>query len=313
MAAGARKVRRKSTGERDLEPAKRWLAKLVLAEPPEEPLHPDNVTIGAVRRWYFRHHVNAKIKDGDKLRDKVRDRSGPKRAFALVVVFVNKMLRENGIQEAACVGHFTLAWQQSFMIWCRDERALGNKTISTYLSYYKAGCNFAARPRIVEDARGRRREVRLLDTVPYVEDSEQKILEHTGLERSKPRDWIPSDMELAAIIDGLPMDRDHEAAFRYIVMALNTWARPEALLDLSVQTQVDFANGLVHLNPPGRAQNKKRRPPIRLTDNLRGWLLYWNVDRPLMYFGRVVKKVDARTLKEAARRAIREGRLPARL
>jgi hypothetical protein len=197
------------------------------------------------------------------------------------------------------------------MVWCRDVHELSNKTISTYLSYYKAGCNFAARPLIVEDARGLKREVRLLDTVPYIEDGEAKIAEHTGLPRSQPRGWVPTDAELAAIIDGFPQGREYEAAFRYMIMALNTWARPEAVLDLSVQKQVDFENGLVHLNPPGRAQNKKRRPPVRLTDNLRGWLLHWNVDRPLMYFGRVVKKVDARTLKRAAQRAIDAGRLPA--
>jgi integrase len=70
--------------------------------------------------------------------------------------------------------------------------------------------------------------------------------------------------------------------FRYTILALNTWARPEAILDLNVETQVDFRLGLIDLNPPGRPQVKNKfRPIIRLTENLRGWLLYWNETKPL--------------------------------
>jgi hypothetical protein len=70
---------------------------------------------------------------------------------------------------------------------------------------------------------------------------------------------------------------------RYDILALNTWARPEAIVELSVKQQVDFENGLLDLNPPGRRQNKKQRPVIRLTTNLNGWLEHWGEDRPLSY------------------------------
>jgi hypothetical protein len=40
-----------------------------------------------------------------------------------------------------------------------------------------------------------------------------------------------------------------------------------------------------------------------LTDNLRSWLLYRNLDWPICYFGRPVSRVDNRTLKKLARRA----------
>jgi integrase len=96
---------------------------------------------------------------------------------------------------------------------------------------------------------------------------------------------------------------DHEAAFRYIILALNTWARPEAICQLSVKRQIDFDRALVHLNPPGRLQNKKVRPTIRLTENLREWFQFWNLDYPIVYFGRAVEKVDSRTLKKAAKSA----------
>ena len=46
--------------------------------------------------------------------------------------------------------------------------------------------------------------------------------------------------------------RGHEATFRCAIMSLNTWARPDAVLELSVKAQVNFQRGLVNLNPRGR-------------------------------------------------------------
>ena len=297
--AAARRTRRKGTGIRDLEEAKTWLAKLVLAEPPEDPQHVDNVTLASVRLFYFKRHVNAKVGD----RDRVRDKRSPKRAFALLMVYLVNMMRADGLDGAPKVGHFTLARQEGFMKWCAQKHNLTGKTISTYLSYIKAAMRFAAKPRLVRDARGREREAQLLSVAPHIEDNEERVCVVTDLPRSTPRAYVPTDAELAAIIDALPEGPEHEAAFRYIVMALNTWARPEAICQLSTKTQVDFERGLVTLNPPGRTQNKKKRPTIKLTDNLRGWLLYWNLDRPIVYFGRPVSKIDNRTLKLAAERA----------
>jgi integrase len=56
------------------------------------------------------------------------------------------------------------------------------------------------------------------------------------------------------------------------VLALNTWARPEAILGLNLRSQIDHEAGIVHLNPDGRRQTKKHRPAIRLTRNLALWL-----------------------------------------
>jgi hypothetical protein len=297
--AAARGTRRKTTGIRDIEDAKIWLAKKVLDEPPEDPQTPENVTFASVRSFYFRYHIMPQ----PGRRTGARDKLSPKRAFALVTAYLAKMMQQDQIEGAPKVAHFTLARQEGFMKWCRDQHQLSAKTISNYLSYIKAGVRFAAKPRLVTDSRGREREARVLSIIPHIEDGEAAIEAVTGLPRSKPRDWIPTDHELAALIDALPEGPEHEATFRYIIMALNTWARPEAICQLSVKTQVDFQRGIIDLNQPGRAQNKKVRPIIRLTHNLRGWLLHWNLDFPITYFGRAVVKIDSRTLKKAATRA----------
>jgi hypothetical protein len=95
----------------------------------------------------------------------------------------------------------------------------------------------------------------------------------------RPRDYVPTYEELASLLD-FP---GSETLRGYDIIALNTWARPEAILELSVRSQVDFDIGLVDLNPPGRKQTKKRRPAIKLTENLRGWLEFWGEDRSLAY------------------------------
>ena len=40
-----------------------------------------------------------------------------------------------------------------------------------------------------------------------------------------------------------------------------------------------------------------------MSQTTRAWLLYWNLDRPIVYFGRPVAKVDSRTIRKAAQRA----------
>ncbi len=54
----------------------------------------------------------------------------------------------------------------------------------------------------------------------------------------------------------------------YLILAFATGARPEAILELT-REQLDFQSGIVRLNPPGRVQNKKRRPTLPLVDALR--------------------------------------------
>jgi hypothetical protein len=81
----------------------------VLGEVPKEPLVADSVTIAAVRRFYFQYHV--KPLDGQA---GVRDANSIKRAFALVMVYVARWQRENGIEGAPKVGHFGLALQEGF-------------------------------------------------------------------------------------------------------------------------------------------------------------------------------------------------------
>lgn len=195
------------------------------------------------------------------------------------------------------------------MRWCRDEHKLSAKSIATYLAMIRAGMEFAAKPRIITDSKGREREGRTLSAAPFIQTAEKEICRVTALPRPAPREFIPTDVQLAAFLDATYDEtdekevREREHIFRYCIIALNTWARPEAICELNVSTQVDFANGIIDLNPKGRAQNNKYRPTIRLTDNLRGWLLHWGLERPIVHGKKPVKEVLAKTFKKVGERA----------
>lgn len=57
----------------------------------------------------------------------------------------------------------------------------------------------------------------------------------------------------------------------YMVIGINTMARPSAILELQ-WSQVDFDRGMIDFNQPGRVQTKKRRPIVPMNRSLRAAL-----------------------------------------
>jgi hypothetical protein len=191
------------------------------------------------------------------------------------------------------VADFTLLRQHAFMCWLRDRkpRPSGTKTISTYMAMIKAAMNFASTPRLIFDSKGVEREGVLMDRQWKVFDSEEYVSKVTSLPMPEPVSFFPSDAEMARFIEEI----NHEHIFRYVIIALNTWARPEAIMELDVEEQVDFNHGLIYLNQKGRRQSKKVRPAIRLTENLKGWFLHWGLSKPIVRNGLIVNEVNPKT------------------
>ncbi|MCY0147046.1 hypothetical protein OEG84_04755 [Hoeflea sp. G2-23] len=168
------------------------------------------------------------------------------------------------------VSDLTLTNQRRVWKHIYETHGLKAKSISTYMIALRAAVNYSARPQIVE-VDGKLEEVQLLnDTIPVM-CNQDEIADYLGAERSVGRAFLPTFEQVAKWIDSI----EHESDFRYVVIALNTWARNSAIFDMRVNAQIDFEYGLVNLNPEGRRQTKKRRPVIRLTNNLRSWLRYW--------------------------------------
>ena len=117
------------------------------------------------------------------------------------------------------------------------------------------------------------------------------------LSDGEPRDRVLSIDEMAAFWDAC--SPPHVRTF--FLLLLGTAARPGAVLDLT-RFQCDVERRLIDLNPPGRAQTKKRRPVVPMTDFLAAAITEAQ-DGPLVSWrGRAVRKINKtwRTVREAA-------------
>ena len=77
------------------------------------------------------------------------------------------------------------------------------------------------------------------------------------LPESEPRDRIATPAEVAQLLTAARS----EHLQRYLLLAIGTAARPEAILELT-PAQCDLVDRFIQLNPRGRRQNKKRRPTV---------------------------------------------------
>ena len=198
------------------------------------------------------------------------------RAIQLVTEYANEK-----IGSMARVSSFSLLRQREFMRWCADKYDHSAGTIARNLAVVSAAFGFGCKAQIVRDGFGIETETVLLDSAPRVHTQAAEVARITDLPSSSSRDWLPTYEELGRFIDSI--DVRQENLFRFVMLSLNTWARPEALIDLRTDKQVDWPFKVLDLNPPGRRQNKKHRPRIRLTSNLEGWLRHWDVPAPMTW------------------------------
>lgn len=90
---------------------------------------------------------------------------------------------------------------------------------------------------------------------------------------SKPSKRQLSPEEWGRIFDAA-VEADYEHGLRYMITAIGTHARPAALRQLTGK-QIDLEREIVDLNPPGREQNKKRRPIVPMAPTLQKWMAHW--------------------------------------
>lgn len=90
---------------------------------------------------------------------------------------------------------------------------------------------------------------------------------------SRPEIWLPPKGEYQIrYLERDEFEKFFEAvkaphARLYVLLGLNTMARPSAILELE-WSQIDFDRRLINLNPSGRRQTAKRRPIVSINDEL---------------------------------------------
>lgn len=129
-----------------------------------------------------------------------------------------------------------------------------NHTISRELSVLNAAINHAVKAKRLPKA-------------------DQPFIKLPGT--SPPRDrWLSFDEADALLTAALDPVDPHTPqgtlprVYRFVTLALNTAGRKSALLGLQ-RRQVSLPGGMIHLNPVGRAQTKKHRPRVPISNALR--------------------------------------------
>ena len=269
--ARAGEIRRRSLETADVEEAKRLVAEHALNTATLPAEEPEDALLLAVLNHYFTSHS-----------DNQSSAHVARRAGTLLLHFLET---ECGFGAEVKVGEITKGLQSRFAVWSSSKFGHSPSYISRVLSVLAAACKFASKSTVHETDDGRIVETRLLKTMPEICYDIKWISNLTKKPEPRPRDYVPTFEELASLLDV----ECSKILKRYDIIALNTWARPQAILDLNTKTQVDFEAKLLHLNQPDRKQNNKKRPQIRLTENLQSWLEQWGDARPLMHEKTVVQ------------------------
>lgn len=258
--ARARKTRRRSLGVSDFERAKIELAAIVIEQGgstdsnagSNEPRHPKDVLLIASFNHYWTNYS-----------DKRRNPRNARRPGELLLEYFGTVS-----DKPPRVADLKKSRQEGFMRYL-GGREFAVSSISRHLSIIKSALNYgAAEQLIVRD--GDELEIQLLEFAPKVYDAAALVSRITDRPEPEPSNWTPSVDQVAAFMEDIRSDH----LFRYCILALNTWARPEAICE-SGPWGLDREHGLLRLNPIDRRQTKKVRPSIRLTENLSGWIEHW--------------------------------------
>lgn len=255
--AGAGCVRRRSLGTADWNAAKIKLATLVVASPAAAEGSvpgPDQVmTIAALANYLDGHATTIRSED-----DAVR-------AVDLAKQYLNDKLKN----PMAPVSIWTPARQLDFARWLHETYRHKPTSIERRLDVICSAFIDMTKVKLRKDPLGQDVETALMTHAPKFVYKRAKIARELKLPPPKPRHSGHSLEAVASVLDAL--EQPH--LFRYAILALNTWARPEAIADFDPSTQL--IGGLIDLNPPGRVETNKRRARIPVTRCLRFWLGEW--------------------------------------
>jgi integrase len=113
----------------------------------------------------------------------------------------------------------------------------------------------------------------------------------------EPRERLFTPAEARALFDAA--GEPHQ--LMYLLLAFGTAARPTAILELT-SFQIDCETRLIRLNPPGRRQNKKRRPTLPICNTLLPYLSFLPAGPVVSYAGRALGGIKS-TFDHLTRRA----------
>lgn len=258
--AGARKVRRKSLGETDFEKAKIALAALVALAPARKaegesaPAPGQVLTVAALKAYM------------DGRGAQIVSQESAERAGALFTGYLEHIDKID-----APVSFWTPSQQIACAFWLHKNYTHSAGTIARLFNVMRSAFRDAAAVQMRADVLGNPVEARLIDAAPKIIVTRERAAKELQIPARAPRKATVTLDQMAAMLDAL----NSEHLFRFAMLSLCTWARPQAVIDFDPHAQAHWTDGSIDLAPIGWVQTKKRRPRQPMSLALAGWLSRW--------------------------------------
>ncbi|WP_027142922.1 site-specific integrase [Mesorhizobium sp. WSM3626] len=179
----------------------------------------------------------------------------------------------------ATVADLTVPRQKEFMAWLKIK-GFSNSYVSRVMAVGRAAIRMAWKHGEIT-------------SVPFIIDER---------DRSDAKQYRRLDKEEMRLFLATIQRWPH--LYAYTIIALNTLARPEAILDLA-PAQVRLDDRHIHLNPKGRKQTKKYRPIVPITDTLLPFVQRRDVTKFVNWHGAPIDSI-----KKGFKTVIRAAGLP---
>ena len=288
--ARSRRTRRRSLKTADFEQAKIELAALVAAAPQggragqSAPANSEVMTLAVLNA--YREDRGVLLASGDLV-----DRA--------LVLFSDYLEAADAL--AAPVSFWTPARQLDCAKWLRDSHGHSPAYLARLFNIMRSAFIDATRVKLRADPAGGTIEAALIAAAPAIIARQDAIAAHLGIAARKPRRKTLALEEMAPVLDSI----QSEHLFRFAILSLCTWARPQAVIDFDPAAQIDWHGLTLDLAPPEWRPTKKRRPLQPLTQCIADWILTWqqaDAGAPLLRY----KRQRVGTTKQAWRRIGRE-------
>ena len=152
-----------------------------------------------------------------------------------------------------------------------DQRKQLAAYVERLFNVMRSAFNAACEVKIRIDAVGNNIEAAILSHAPKVVWKREKIARELKIPTEKRKPRLLSIEEMGLLLDHLQAPH----LFRFAIIELCTWVRPQAVIDLDPKKQVDWSNGSIDFKPEGWVPSNKRRPNQPLSECLAGWLNAW--------------------------------------
>lgn len=169
------------------------------------------------------------------------------------------------------VSFWTPAQQLACAKWLHHEHDHSAAYIARLFNVMRSAFIDATKVKLRRDPAGGQIEGALIAAAPEIVARQEAVADHLSIPARKPRRRTLSLEDMARVLDAI----ETEHLFRFAILSLCTWARPEAITDFDAERQVDWHGLTLNLAPPDWRPTKKRRSLQPLTQCVADWLQAW--------------------------------------